>query len=561
MSSRNFRTTTVLCLTLLLFMPQFVRSQERRTRTKPTERTDMFNLTPDEQSQVQTTTIPQGSVALESTVDPDRYYVGPSDVISVNIWMSPPLSFSLPVTPEGTLIIPTIGEVKVANLPLSKVKELVVSEGRKKYQHVEITATLLRPRQVIVTVMGRVLNPAVYTLNGVDRVSRAVDYANTLKRAQTDDDLAILKKDMSTRNITVRHRDGTEQRVDIPKYLATHDGKWNPYLREGDVVLVPRRPEMKFTFAVYGQVYAPGRYEIVEGDKLSDAMEISQGITALGIADHFIFSRLGDDGRTMVNRTISVGNWRDGIPEDFLLQPGDRIIVQRKSDLREDFNVDIKGEVVYPGTYPVTKDRTKLTEVIRMAGGFSEHAALGMAYVLRRTVPIESRDELHLLDLRGLPSDDDSLGYGLATELRLTHEEVRTDFIKLFVKGDSAEDIILHAEDQVVIPSTEKTVYVFGQVTSPGHVPVVEGKDVSFYIQRAGGFADHANGGGVKVIKGKTRQWLNPGDTKVEEGDYIWVPSEPNHPFSYYMTVASQAVSVLSVIIGVGVVIAQITRH
>jgi protein involved in polysaccharide export with SLBB domain len=560
MSTRRFRIIILIGGVILLLGTQMSRAQERRTTAKQSDKTDMFDLTPDDKSQTQSVAMPQGSVALESAVDPDRYFVGPSDIFSINIWMSPPLSFTLPVTPEGTLIIPTIGEVKVANIPLTKVKELIVAEGRKKYLHVDITATLLKPRQVIVTVMGHVLNPAVYTLNGVDRVSRAVDYANVLKRTQADEDLTVVKKEMSVRNITVRHRDGTEERVDLPKYLATHDGKWNPYLREGDVVLVPRKPEMKFTFAVYGQVNAPGRYEVVEGDKISDALLIAQGMTALGLPDQIIFSRLGEDGRTIVNKQVTIADLRAGKGDDMSLQPGDRIIVQRKSDLREDFNVDIKGEVVYPGTYPITKDRTKLSEVIRLAGGFSEHAALGMAYVLRRTVPIESRDESHLLDLRGMPSSDDSLGYGLATELRLTHEEVRTDFVKLFVKGDSAEDVILHGEDQVVIPSKEKTVYVFGQVTSPGHVPIVEGKDASFYIQRAGGFADHANGGGMKVIKGKTRQWLSPGETKVEEGDYIWVPSEPNHPFSYYMTIASQAATVVSVVVGLAVIIVQLRK-
>ncbi|HUN66974.1 MAG TPA: SLBB domain-containing protein, partial [Bacteroidota bacterium] len=532
----------VLLILLIAGFPRGVNAQEKKSTGQKDVKTDLFDLTPDEPvSASAVVSQTQGQVALESTVDPDLYFVGPSDLFSVNIWMSPPLSFSIPVTPEGTLIVPTVGEIRVANLSLTKARELILAEGRKKYLRVDLTVTLMRPRQVLVNVMGRVLNPAVYTLSATDRVSRAIDMANSVKRTQSDDDLAVIRKDMSVRSITVRHHDGTEDRVDLPKYLATHEGRWNPYLREGDIVLVPRRPEAKFTFAVYGQVNAGGRYELVDGDRISGALQIAQGLTSLGIPDRVIFSRLGEDGQTMTNREFSIGDLKSGRMADEPLQPGDRIIVQRRSDQREDFNVDVKGEVVYPGTYPITKERTKLSEVIRMAGGFTERAALGMAYVLRRTVPVESRDESHLLDLRGLPATDDSIGYGLATELRLTHEEVRTDFVRLFVKGDSAEDVVLNAEDQVIVPSKEKTVYVFGQVVSPGHIPVTEGKDVAFYIQRAGGYADHASSGGVKVIKGKTRQWMSPGDTKVEEGDYIWVPSEPNHPFSYYMTIASQA--------------------
>ena len=61
--------------------------------------------------------------ALEGPVDPEKYYVGPSDILSVNIWISPPLNFSLTVTPEGTLIIPTVGEVRVTDLTLREAKK------------------------------------------------------------------------------------------------------------------------------------------------------------------------------------------------------------------------------------------------------------------------------------------------------------------------------------------------------------------------------------------------------------------------------------------------------
>jgi protein involved in polysaccharide export with SLBB domain len=44
-------------------------------------------------------------------------------LISVNIWTSPQLIFPLTVTPEGTLIIPTVGEIHVADLTLSEVKK------------------------------------------------------------------------------------------------------------------------------------------------------------------------------------------------------------------------------------------------------------------------------------------------------------------------------------------------------------------------------------------------------------------------------------------------------
>ncbi len=70
----------------------------------------------------------------------------------------------------------------------------------------------------------------------------------------------------------------------------------------------------------------------------------------------------------------------------------------------------------------------------------------------------------------------------------------------------------------------------------PGNITFVEGESVDYYVKKAGGFTDHSRSGDIMIIKRGTRQWMTPSETKIEEGDYIWVPKEPDRPFSYYMT-------------------------
>lgn len=511
---------------------------------------------PREQASI---TQPTG-MALESTVDPERYYVGPSDVIAVNVWMSPPLNYNLTVTPEGTLIVPMVGEVRVGHLTLAKAKERILAEARKKYLSAEITATLVRPRPIVVSVSGNVLNPGLYTLSAVDRANRAIDEANRLTLSQTPGDLNPILGSMSMRNVVLKHRDGTQDRVDIVKYFATHEDQWNPYLREGDMVVVPRKNPLKNVFGIYGEVNAPGRYEFVSGDSLHDAIEIGQGFTPLAITDGIEFSRQSEDGTTLTQQILNaddiIGNHRS----DFALLPGDRIVVKARQELREDYRVSIVGEVIHPGVYPITKDHTKLSEVIRQAGGFTAFAALKAAVLNRRSVDPGELTTERLLSFRGGVSAEDSSDYFLETELRLRKEIVNVDFEKLFLKNDSTQDIILRNEDYIVIPSITKTIYVFGQIVSPGHIPFVSGEDPEYYVRMAGGFTDRAREGDLKIIKNKTKQWLDPDETMIEEGDYIWVPKHPDRPFAYYMTVASQAASVLSVVIGIAVIIVQVTQ-
>ena len=305
-------------------------AQEQREARKP----DLFELMQRENTAASVTQ-PAG-IALESSVNPENYYVGPSDVITVNIWMSPPQNYSLTVTPEGTLIIPTVGEVVVSDLTLAKVKEKVLSTVRKKYLVAEITATLVKPRPVLVNISGTILNPGTYTVNAIDRANRLIELANTPKRDQSMEESRSVLNSMSTRNVVLKHRNGAQDRIDIPKYFATHEDRWNPYLREGDYVVVPGKNIAKFVFAVYGQVNEPGRYELVDGDSVTDAINIAHGMTRLAIAEKAIFSRLNEDGTSLSTQIINLPDIFAGSQPNIALEPGDRIVVQRRNDLRED---------------------------------------------------------------------------------------------------------------------------------------------------------------------------------------------------------------------------------
>jgi protein involved in polysaccharide export with SLBB domain len=498
--------------------------------------------------------------ALEGVIDPDKYFVGPSDKIAVNIWISPAVNFVLTVTPEGTLIIPSVGEVKISDKTLFEAKTTIVKEVRKKYIANDISVTLIQPRPIIVTVTGNVLNPALYTLSSIDRADKAIQVANRLDQRQSVADLNSVLERMSTRNIILKHRNGTSVRVDVTKFLATKDDKYNPYLREGDVIIVPRKNPNKNVFGVYGEVNLPGRFEYVEDDSILDAIEIGQGFTRLANIDSIEFSRLDPEAKTLQTTILSYSDIQKGNSSNIPLQPGDRIVVKSKLELREDFRVFIDGEVIYPGTYPITKNQSKLSDVIKQAGGFTEFASLRTAEVYRRSVSSRDIEIERMMSMRGSISPDDSASFLLETELRIQKEIVNVDFEKLFLRMDNTHDILLSDGDYIYIPSTKKTIYVFGQIISPGHIPYVKEREVDYYVAKCGGFTDAARKVDVKIIKSKTKQWLDPDETTIEEGDYIWVPKTPERTFAYYTTVLAQTASILSVVVGIAVLIVQVSK-
>jgi len=504
------------------------------------------------------TTVP--GPALESVIDPDNYVVGPSDGFGVSIWTDPPRTLRLTVTPEGTLIVPTVGEFHVAGLTLRRARETVGAEIKKRYMFGDATVTLVVPRNVVVMVQGHVLKPGSFVLPAFARVDKAIEEANRTADQLMTDELRSVKNDMSTRRILLRHNDGAQVRVDLKKFLVTKEDRWNPYLREGDIVIVPANDFSRNVFGIYGHVNVPGRYEYVTGDSVRDALRIAFGFTPLANADSVEFIRQNLFGDTESRRIINGKEILTSGKGDFPLQPGDRLVVPGFFDLRGDYTVSVSGMVKNPGVYPITRNSTHIADVIRSAGGFREEASLISSELVRRSVGKGEIETERLQSLRGGVPPEDSSYYYLETSLRMRKELVQMDFAALFLHGDSTQNILVQDGDAIVVPQISKTIYVFGQVVNPGHITFVPGKDVWYYIQRAGGVTDRARTGDIKIVKARTRQWISPDNNEIFEGDYVWVPKEPERPFGYILNIVAQSAAVLSAAVSIALLAIQMGK-
>jgi polysaccharide biosynthesis/export protein len=544
----------VVVASALLWLTPRAGIAQTRDRTRETEdpRTD--------RRQTETTTAAPAATPvlnvppMEGTVDPDQYVVGPSDVFSVNVWTTPPLTLMLQVSPEGSLIVPSVGEVAVAGMTLAQAKKTVLERVGQRYLIGNPTMTLIRPRTVLVRIDGAVPGPGKRVMYATDRVDVAVREASggVLTEQGTGQYLFL---PVSTRHILLRRKDGTAHRVDIPLYYATKDVRLNPLLQEGDEVIVPQLKREAGAIGVYGGVNLPGRHEYVDGDSLTTALKLGFGLTYRADRDSIILARLDSSGTKMTEQYFSVTDLENGTIPNIPLAPGDRIFVREKTELRTDYRVWVTGEVRSPGRYPVTRNKTRLSDVIALAGGTTPYASLPSSQIFRTTSRPDAMQKDYLLSYRGLVAPDDSVNFLVEAALRLQREMVTVDFEMALVKHDSSYDVLLQSEDSVVVATALNTVYVFGQVKKPGHISLHRGSDADYYIEQAGGLTEHAKGGDVMVIKRSTGQALDADEAIVEDGDYVWVPMSPDRPMGYHLGIAAQAAAIITAAASVALVI------
>jgi protein involved in polysaccharide export with SLBB domain len=511
------------------------------------------------------------AIPMEGAIDPAQYIVGPYDMFTLTFWGVPPSDFTIPVTPEGTLLIPTVGEIHVADMSLAEAKKRFAAAVEKKYKPGSISMTLVRPRALIVTLRGAVSRPGQYVASAVERVEKIIlEGASEVKTPSTtfsipaltptglpvfQDDYRIpkisskteLDEQTSMRNIKLIRRNGDTLRVDIPKYYATLENRYNPFLVDGDLIVVPSTTLSTNFVSIHGAVSVAGRYEFIQGDSLLGLIRIAQGL--LETADHqtAVIYRSEKTADRSQEITVDLDAILTGKSPDVPLERGDRVLIKHQMDRRRDFFVTIGGEVASPGDYPITRETTKLSQVLRAAGGASNRALLSTAIVWRKnekySVPDASQlDYLSYLRAHQFLSVDSTYFF---LDIKVGRQPVVVNFRALLVDKDTSCDIILRHQDYIYIPSDEHSVLVQGQVANPGYIAYVPGESYRYYVKKAGNTQELADESEIRIIKGGTMSWFKPGETAIESGDRIWVPKETRKDFWAYFAIVRDIFAVV----------------
>lgn len=487
------------------------------------------------------------SVPIENAIDPEKYIIGPNDLFTLGLYGYINQQIPLSVSPEGSVIIPTVGEIEINGLRLSEAKEKVTSAVKKRYYSSDVSFTLNSPRTFLIKVSG--LTQGTFEVSPVTRVSEILkilifDTLNTSRVFyEKTNEREFFNTQISMRNIELFRKDGSVKHVDIYKYFLTNNDEHNPFFLEGDLLKIPYiRLENNF-ITIGGAVQLAGSYEHVDGDDLETVIGIARGFDVNAEQDSILlYSPLGSqDGYEIVELKYEESKKRK-------IEKYDRVFVKSKINFQKNLSVLVLGEVMRPGYYPISFKNTRLKDAIEMAGGFKEKAYLPLSILFRDyDNEYTSKDSTELLiNLRAndlIRSDIDKTNF--AIDIKSKRNRVIVDFDKLFKNNDESQNIILEGKDVIYINDNKNIVYVFGQVGQEGYVPFKKGEDADYYIKRAGGFSLAADENDTRIIKFNSRGWYKPEETNVESGDFVYVPKTVNEPFSVTVGLIAQIAGVI----------------
>jgi protein involved in polysaccharide export with SLBB domain len=452
---------------------------------------------------------------IDRSIDEKTYVLGSNDELVIYIWGSVNEIISGTVDNEGSLVIQSVGAIKVGGITLALAKYLVKKKMLEVYRNVEITVTLGKVRNFRAYILGEVQNPGGYVVNGATRISDLIDMAGG----------PVKKDECRMRGIEIANENGEMRFADLVAFYQNNDISRNPYLSEGDRVFIRKRRDI---VSISGEITYPGTYDYIEGDLASNLIKAAGGTTRN--ADSLKISLTRFTGSTDEVENISFSMSEAGGLE---LKSDDRILIGRKADYRIQRNVWVAGEVMNPGKYPVSKEGTKLSTVIDMAGGFTDEALLSQSFLFRKRRFMKRDDEFEVLE--GVPMTSlTPLEKGYIKAKYMGKDGMFSmNFSNISAGGDNTDNVLLIDGDSIVISRRNHAVEVNGAVTTPGLVAYRKGQGTDFYIKNAGGYNKRAKRFQTMLIRGNTGVWLRPNEAdEVREGDIILVPEREYKEFT-----------------------------
>lgn len=478
---------------------------------------------------------------LAGPVDADAYVVGPGDLLSLEYAGRATGSTPLPVDGEGRVRVPNLGLVTVGGKSLTAVREELLRRLRPYLPGATLDVRLLEPRTFKVFVLGEVKEPGVVEVVGSARVLEAIEAVGGGMPTT------------STRNVRVLRRDGRVAPADLERFRRTGDWDANPYLEDGDRVVVPIAIER---IGVFGAVGRPDFYEFRAGDSLGTALRLAGGLLPEARRDSLLIVRfVGASGFDTLYAGLDGG--LAGVGPATRLSADDRIFVRPQAEWRPARQVNIIGEVRFPGTYAIEDGKSRISDVLRWAGGFTANAA-------RRNVRLERRPP---------ETGDKDVEFERLSRLsraEMTNSEYQTYRSKLAVRQaiyvidfstgvpqPPEADVMLRDGDRLEVGRLELSVRVDGSVQRPGFVAYEPGRTVEDYIEMAGGPARRGNVRDARLTRAGSNTPLYARDVRrAEPGDFIWVPEKKDTAFWTVfrdtLIIAGQIATIILVIDEVG---------
>ncbi len=405
----------------------------------------------------------------------------------------------------------------------------------------------------VITVSGAVRDPGDHLTNGETHLRDAVYLAGGVNPDAELGDAQVFRKtdDGKLKVFSVNLRQALSGKTVDNVLLQPKD---RVFIHPSQTKLDPP------TVLIQGEVPRPGKYLLGEGMTAADLVHVAGGFkrgafTETADLTHYEVVQ----GTNVTGESVEIPIAKALIGEadsDVRLHDGDVLTIRQLAGWNDiQATIEVKGEVLHPGTYGI-KEGERLSSIIARAGGFRGDAYPSASIFERLQVrDIEEKNRSELVrevqtdgaSLKLIPDADQDQKMAKEAALNQWQTTIQrlqntppTGRLVIHISqnmkrwANTSNDVQVRAGDAIYVPKRPNFVMVDGSVYNPTAVTFKPGKSADWYLKQAGGPTNMANKKAIFVIRadgsvvGNSGGMFNGGmeKTALQPGDMVMVPEK-----------------------------------
>lgn len=435
-----------------------------------------------------------------------------------------------------------------------------------------------------VSISGHVYRPGQFEFRSGMRLTDVIPAIDDL-RPNADQHYVLIRRELPPdRKITTFSADLAEaiaspnssanfelaprDRIYVFDKETSRDPVIEPLMRELRLQSSLGEPTQEVSIA--GKIKIPGKYPYEPGMRVADLLRAGGTLDEAAYGGQAELTRYSvvDGQRQAELIEIDLRRAVEGDPAaNIALQPFDYLMIKEVPLWTAQEEVEIAGEVKFPGRYAIYRGET-LQSVMQRAGGVTDLAFLPGSIFTR--VELRERERKQIETLAGRMQADVAqaslqvaqetgkdagqalaVGQSLLAELRNAKPVGRLVINlneSMRAKPGSEQDIVLKDGDRLLVPRITQEVTVIGEVqsaTSHLYDPSLSRKD---YIQMSGGLTPRADEKRIYVVRADGsvvvnagNSWFGGGQVDIKPGDTIVAPldTERMRPLPFWTAVTT----------------------
>jgi protein involved in polysaccharide export with SLBB domain len=389
---------------------------------------------------------------------PKNYQLGPADEMVIDLWGAAEISYNVQINKQGAIKIEGVGYVYVSGMTIEAASKKINSRLKKKhagigavnssYNKIYTNISITKTRTVQVNIIGEIKVPGTYSLSSLSTVLNALYAAGGPTKQGT---FRVVKLIRDGKNIAT---------FDVYKFLLIGSEEGNLKIQDQDIIIVG---PYKNIVSIEGAVKRPGKYELLEGETLSNLIQFFGGFSSDAYTDLLVVERVNGSQREVKEVELEKAT-------DFLIKAGDKFLIQKVVDKFLN-RITVNGAVFRPGDYEFIEGMT-LKRLIEKAEGVTDEAFLSRGLLVR------SHDD----------TDKENIAFSV--------KEILSGKISIALK--SKDEIRIFQKDEL---REKQTVLIQGAVNNPQKFDFVKNMQIEDLIALSGGLTEAGDRKNVNISR------------------------------------------------------------